>query len=255
MLILLPPSEGKASPPRGARLDLDGLSFPGLNPTRRRILSALVRLCRDDQGEAMSILGLGPRQSGEVSANAGLRTAPAGPAIEVYSGVLYEALDVATLDAAARRRLNRMVAISSALFGLLRPCDRIPAYRLSAEVDLPRLGTLPSIWRPAISNELAARSDLIWDLRSAAYASLGPAPKAPSTVTSRVLLERAGRRSVVSHHNKATKGRLVRALVEHGSKATTVSQLAGDLMDLGFSCESRIDPGKPAMLDVIVKEV
>ncbi|MFP5407571.1 MAG: peroxide stress protein YaaA, partial [Gammaproteobacteria bacterium] len=49
----------------------------------------------------------------------------------VYSGVLYEALDLTSLDAAARRRATSWLAVTSGLFGLLRPADRIPAYRLS----------------------------------------------------------------------------------------------------------------------------
>lgn len=255
MLILLPPSEGKSSPPRGAPLDLDGLSFNGLTRTRRKVLTSLVRTCRGDNISAMSILGLGPRQSSEIAVNASLRTAPTGRAIEIYTGVLYEALDFATLDPASRRRLDAMVAISSALFGLLRPSDRIPAYRLSAQTTLPGLGALAAAWRRAVSAELQARSDLVWDLRSAAYAALGPAPRSPRTITSRILLERGKQRSVVSHHNKATKGRVVRALAEQGAKPRTAAQLADALMDLGFRCEAREEPGKPTQLDVIVEGV
>lgn len=255
MLILLPPSEGKSSPPRGAPLDLDSLSFDGLTPARKKVLTSLMRTCRGDNGDAMSILGLGPRQSNEIAVNASLRTAPTGRAIEVYTGVLYEALDVATLDPVSRRRLDGMVAISSALFGLLRPSDRIPAYRLSAETTLPGIGPLAAIWKPAVSAELEERSDLVWDLRSAAYAGLGPAPRSTRTITSRILLERGKQRSVVSHHNKATKGRIVRALAEHGGKARTPAQLVDALMDLGFRCEVLEKADKPTRLDVIVEDV
>ena len=255
MLILLPPSEGKSSPPRGAPLDLADLSFAKLTPTRKRVLTALMRTCRRDEQAAMAILGLGPRQSSEIARNVSLLAAPTGRAIEVYTGVLYEALDFATMDTASRRRLDAMVAIASALFGLLRPSDRIPAYRLSADTALPGLGALPAIWKRAVSAELQTRSDLIWDLRSAAYASLGPAPQSPRTVTSRILIERGKQRSVVSHHNKATKGRLVRALADHGCKAKTPTQLADSLMELGFRCEMREEPDKATLLDVIVKDV
>ncbi len=46
MLILLPPSEGKAEAGSGRRLDLDRLSLPELNPRREEVLSALVALSR-----------------------------------------------------------------------------------------------------------------------------------------------------------------------------------------------------------------
>ena len=263
MLIVLPPSQSKASPPPGLNLDLEALAFPGLNPVRKRILTALVRLCRADKEAAMSALGLGARQVGEVEANARVRTAPSAPAIEIYTGVLYEALDVGTLTAPQRRRLDAMVAISSALFGLVRPLDRIPAYRLSAELQIPGVPSLAQAWRPVISPLLEEGSGLVWDLRSAAYAGLGPAPASSRTVTTRILLERGGKRSVVSHHNKATKGRLVRGLACATGKARTPDDLADSLTALGYRCELHAPghrtgkgPGNgPTKLDVIVTEV
>ncbi|MBU6244025.1 MAG: peroxide stress protein YaaA [Actinomycetales bacterium] len=258
MHIVLPPSEGKTAPGQGEPLDLAALSFPGLGRARARALSGLIRLCRTGEQQAAQALGLGPRQLGEIAVNARLRTAPCGPAIEVYTGVLFDALDVGSLSPRARRRLGSMVVISSALFGLLRPDDRIPAYRMSADAQVPTLGPLASLWRQPVSTVIAEQSGLILDLRSTAYASLGPIPGAASgrCVTIRVLLERAGKRSVVSHHNKATKGRIVRALAEHGTRAANPAALATDLQELGFRCEMR-QPGSaagPAALDVIVRE-
>ena len=45
MLILLPPSEGKAASGSGAPLDLAGLCLPSLTPARERVLDTLVALC------------------------------------------------------------------------------------------------------------------------------------------------------------------------------------------------------------------
>ncbi len=77
-----------------------------------------------------------------------LDTAPATPAAEVYTGVLYDALGLATLDTAARRRANRWLVVISALHGAVRPGDRITAYRLSMGSTLPGLGPLAAVWRP-----------------------------------------------------------------------------------------------------------
>ena len=60
MLILLPPSEGKASPRRGKPLDLATLSFPALTAARTEVLDALVDLCAGDEARAVEVLGLGP---------------------------------------------------------------------------------------------------------------------------------------------------------------------------------------------------
>ncbi|HWU22019.1 MAG TPA: peroxide stress protein YaaA, partial [Nocardioides sp.] len=130
MLILLPPSEGKASPRRGAPLDLDSLALPELTPAREKVLEALVALCRDEPARAAEVLGLSAGQADLVEHNAGLRSAPTARADRIYSGVLYDALDVATLSAGAKRRACSRLAVTSSLFGLVRLADRIPPYRL-----------------------------------------------------------------------------------------------------------------------------
>ncbi len=258
MLIVLPPSEGKTAPAGNSPLDLSSLSFPGLGRPRTRVLASLVKTCRSDP-QAAGILGLGPRQAEEVAGNIRLRSAPCGPAIEVYTGVLYDALGIKTLDPIARRRVNSMVSIASALFGLLRPNDLIPAYRLSADTSLPGIGPLAHTWREPVSTALESVPGVILDLRSAAYAGLGPLPAAIAgrAVTGRVLLEREGKRSIVSHHNKATKGRIVRSLAEYGSKAKDVDALVHDLQALGFHCElqSARKLGAARTLDIVVPEL
>lgn len=239
MLILLPPSEGKSAPESGPVLDLTSLSFRRLTATRRVILTRLAALCRSDVSVAAATLGLGPTQRGEVGANARLRREPCGPAIEVYTGVLYEALDASTLDLRARRRLDDHVAIASALWGLVRPSDLIPSYRLSANVSLPGVGPLSHAWRAPLQRELAATDGLVVDLRSSAYVSLAPLPTgtAERSVTVRVLTEKAGRRTVVSHSNKATKGRVVRVLLDAGRMPKDVDALADVVAQAGFDVE------------------
>ena len=147
MLILLPPSEGKTPPRRGKPLDLGSLAFPGLTPHRAEVLAALTSLCTSEPAEvAAKVLGLGSTQVADVARDARLAEAPTARADTVYSGVLYEALALPTLDAAARRRATSWLAVASGLFGLLRPSDRVPAYRLSGDVSLPGLGTVSTYW-------------------------------------------------------------------------------------------------------------
>jgi uncharacterized protein len=258
VLILLPPSEGKSAAAAGPPLDIDGLSFPGLAPTRAAVLGALVDLCRGDIDVAATTLSLGPTQRGEVGANARLRDEPCAPAIEVYTGVLYEALDYATLTAAARRRADTQLAIASALWGLVRPTDLIPSYRLSAGTTLPGLGTLASAWKEPLSAVLEQVDGLIIDLRSGGYVSLGPVPDsaADRAVTVRVLQERNGKRTVVSHFNKATKGRIVRSLVSGRRTPRTPEAFADALDALGYRIEWTPAGGRRATsIDVIVEDV
>uniref|UniRef100_UPI000EAF7720 peroxide stress protein YaaA n=1 Tax=Escherichia coli TaxID=562 RepID=UPI000EAF7720 len=134
---------------------------------------------------------------------------------ERYTGVLHDALGLGSLTGTARRRAERSVVVASALFGLLRPADRVPAYRLSGGTTVPGVGGLAALWRPVLEPELAAARGLVVDLRSGAYAALA---QVPGGVQVRVLREVDGRRTTVSHDNKWTKGRLARALCEAGAR-------------------------------------
>ncbi len=263
MLVLLPPSEGKStSRRRSAPVDVDRLSFPELNATRERLLDDLVALCDGDQHKAREVLGLPPGLAAEVDRDRLLRSAPAVRVDQLYTGVLYEALDLASLDPAARRRANRALVVLSGLWGALRPTDRVPAYRLAPDVSLPGTGPVAAVWRPVLPAVLAqeARRGLVLDLRSTAYTAMGrlTGPVADRTVGLRVLHERVpgdpASRVVVSHFNKATKGRLVRALLDSGADPRNAATLVTVLRDLGYDAAPRPD-GQPNDLDVVVVEL
>lgn len=204
MLIILPPSETKAHGGDGAPLDWDALGFPGLNPQRQAIAEVLSSLPVD---EAMESLGLSEKLRGEAESNARLFSSPTMPALERFTGVLYDALDAASLPPAARSRL----AVGDALFGLVRGDDPIPHYRLSGGTKLEGK-TMKSRWGRAITEELDGIGKLLVDLRSGTYQALGRAPK-DRAVTVRVeSVQPDGTRKVVSHFNKHYKGQLARVL-------------------------------------------
>ncbi|MCA0145662.1 peroxide stress protein YaaA [Blastococcus sp. LR1] len=234
MLILLPPSETKAPGGDGAPLDLGALTAPELTPVRTEITEALGELAADVPA-SRAALGLSPKQDDEIARNAELWTSPTRPALERYTGVLYDALDVGSLNRAQRARADRRLAVGSALFGLVSASDLIPAYRLSAGSTLPGLPTLRALWKPALSPVLAAVDQLVVDLRSGSYAALAPVPGA---VTVDVLSERPdGKRLVVSHFNKAHKGRLARLLATTTAEPTDVVRLRALLRRAGLHVE------------------
>jgi cytoplasmic iron level regulating protein YaaA (DUF328/UPF0246 family) len=259
VLILLPPSEGKTAPRRGKSLDLASLTSPALTPTRTTLLDALTTLCRDDPDKAVEVLGLGPAQRDLVQRNATLGTAPTARADAIYTGVLYDALGFGTLSPAARRRATSRVAVTSSLFGIVRPGDRIPAYRLSGDAALPGVGSVAGAWREVLGDAIteAVRGGLLVDLRSSTYAAFWRPGKDLSrrVATVRVLHEADGRRSVVSHFNKATKGRIVRALLEDGADPRTPKALAEALTRLGWTVEVGEPTPKGTQLDVVVTQV
>ncbi|RSO11415.1 peroxide stress protein YaaA [Streptomyces sp. WAC 06725] len=265
MLVLLPPSEGKAASGGGKPLDLGALSLAGLNPAREAVLDELVGLCAADETKAQEVLGLSDGLRGEVAKNAGLREAGTRPAGEIYTGVLYDALGLATLDAKARRAAEASLLVFSGLWGAVRIGDRIPSYRCSMGVKLPGLGALGAYWRTPMAEVMpqAAADGLVLDLRSAAYATAWK-PKdevAGRTATVRVLqskiVDGVEKRSVVSHFNKATKGRIVRDLLTAGRAPEGPAELVEALGDLGYvvEAEAPAKAGKAWAVDVVVTEL
>ncbi|MGW5460061.1 peroxide stress protein YaaA [Streptomyces sp. NPDC003996] len=259
MLVLLPPSEGKANSGEGAPLELSSLSLPGLTAARRAVLTELVELCTGDEEKAREVLGLSEGLRGEIAKNTALPTAGARPAGEIYTGVLYDALGLDTLEAAARRRAADSLLVFSGLWGAVRVTDPIPSYRCSMGVKLPGLGALAGHWRAPMAEVLpeAAGDGLVLDLRSSAYAAAWK-PKgelAGRTATVRVL--HAPTRKVVSHFNKATKGRMVRSLLTAGAAPKDPAEVVEVLRELGYVVEAQAPgrPGKAWSLDVLVDEI
>jgi uncharacterized protein len=257
VLILLPPSEGKAPTRPGRPFDPRALSFPDLTPTREAVRTELTALCQGPTEAALTCLGLSQGQVSEVERNRALPTAGARPAGEIYTGVLYDALDLATLPDAARGRATDSLVIVSGLWGALRVTDRIPPYRLSITARLPGSAPLATRWRRPLAALLPrlGHYGLILDLRSTAYVQAWRpgGDLAERVATVRVL--RASTRAVVSHVNKAGKGRFVRDLLSHPERPATPKELHTLAGDLGYATELSAPrrPGRTWTLDLLLE--
>jgi cytoplasmic iron level regulating protein YaaA (DUF328/UPF0246 family) len=236
VIVLLPPSETKRDGGDGPPLRLETLGAPELGPLRSELVDDLVALAAD-RPTCRKALGISAAQDVEIDRNAALLTAGTMPAINRYTGVLYDALDVESLSGATASRARARLAVGSALFGLLRADDAVPAYRLSAGSKLPGRPSLAARWKPVLEPVLAALAldELIVDLRSGAYAALA---RVPGAVTVDVVSERPdGSRVVVSHFNKAHKGRLARALVGTKSEPDDAAKVAAVARRAGMRVE------------------
>jgi cytoplasmic iron level regulating protein YaaA (DUF328/UPF0246 family) len=208
MLILLPPSEGKTEPEAGEPVDLGSLAFAEeLGERREWLLDAF---------------------------DPDLRKAPAAPAAEVYSGVLFKRLELPKLPAKARRQ----VLIASALWGFVRPDDRIPYYKFPPKTKLKAVGAPAAYWRPALAEAMPDREgELIVDMRSGAYASFWK-PKRATLLAVRAFTEQDGERKAVSHMAKAVRGDVARALLqakkppEDPEDAVAIARAAGFTVEL-----------------------
>ncbi len=235
MLILLPPSETKRPGGDGPPLRIPALALPSLGPEREATVDALVALSADED-EAARVLKLSVRQRGDIAANAALRDGQTLPAVDRYTGVLFDALDAPSLDRRARTWLGAHVMIHSAPFGPVGALDPVPAYRLAANTALPGLPPLRRLWAASVTTALeAAAPAFVLDLRSEAYSALGPVPAGVPGAYVRVVTEGPdGAVRALNHFNKATKGRLVRQLAEARPRVGTIAGLRRHLQSEGW---------------------
>ncbi|WP_292834072.1 peroxide stress protein YaaA [Microbacterium sp.] len=249
MLVLLPPSETKRSGGADQVFDPDTLALPSLAPQRAAVIDALVALSADPD-VAARVLKLTDRQRGDIAMNAGLRSAPTMPAVDRYAGVLYDALDAGSLRAAGRRWLGAHVLIHSATFGPIGALDAIPSYRLAAGTSLPGIAPLRRVWADAVASALIQRAPrFVLDLRSEAYAALGPVPVGIPSAYVRVVTEHDGAAArALNHFNKNAKGAFVRTLAEARPTVHTIAGLCRWAQARGWM----LRPGRPGELDLAV---
>ncbi|MBH0131464.1 YaaA family protein [Salinibacterium sp. NK8237] len=247
MIILLPPSETKRDGgDDSAAFDFTKLSFPQLAGERKAVWNAVIHLARDPEG-AQRALGISAKQLFEVERNRTLAVAPVVPALQRYTGVLFDGLDAASLSPDEWTFAKKSVLVHSALFGPIGAGDPIPAYRLSHNSKVPGI-PLKRHWRAPVSAALASVAGLQLDLRSEAYAQLGAA--APHSVYLRVVTEGAdGKRVALSHFNKKSKGQFTRALISAGIDHESADSLVAWANSAGF----RLESGADGELDLVVK--
>ncbi|WP_417540719.1 YaaA family protein [Microbacterium maritypicum] len=248
MKILLPPSETKHEGGDGSPLDLDSLVLPSLNERRSAVLEALIDLASDEEA-ARRVLKLSERQRGDIAHNRALRSSPTMPAIDRYTGVLFDALDARSLSSVSRRWLGEHVWIHSAPLGPVGALDALPAYRLAAGTSLPGLPALRRHWAEATSAAIAeADPSFVLDLRSEAYVALGPVPGSVSSAYVRVVTAH-GR--ALNHFNKKSKGLLVRAIAEDRPRVSSLRGLRAWAQKRGIVFRDGAEPGT---LELVVEE-
>jgi len=214
MLILLPPSEGKNQPTTKANINLAKLVFP------KELLAIRSRLLTKP-----------------------LATSHAANAIDVYTGVLYQALDWNSLSPTAKARGEKSILITSALFGVLRPSDVIPNYKAKIKT---------SDWKAALKPALdGLAADLIIDCRSSTYAATWQ-PSPEITVAVRVFKKEKGKISVITHLSKKYRGELTRVLLKAGRVPKSPEDLLA-IAEKHFECKLIRPKGNlPWYLDLII---
>jgi cytoplasmic iron level regulating protein YaaA (DUF328/UPF0246 family) len=213
LIILLPPSEGKAEGgTKPVWRATTGEFGRALAPCRRELMAALESI---DGGDA-KILGVGGRNLDEARRiNTSLAGAPSMPAHQRYTGVVWDHLAPSTMSPTVRRRASEAIIVVSGLLGLVAFDDPIPDYKLKIGASLPGIGKLATWWREPLSRALNARLaghhvvDLLPNEHRAAWT---PSPDMYGSLTSVAFVEKSGK--VAGHDAKAAKGMLARHLLE-----------------------------------------
>lgn len=224
--------------------------MPELNPVRETLMNQLTALSADT-AKAREKLKFTARSEHYVDFNRNLWDAPTLTAWELYTGVLYENLQLGDLPD------RDQVRIASPLWGFLSPSDRVPVYRMPATTKFDELGvTVSQYWKAPLKSAMEDYADdLVIDMRSSAYTGMWNPGNAGVSV--RVFKENPeGGRSVVTHMAKATRGRVARHIISRGAQPASPSDVLDFLIAEGFKAELNEPAGKtkPWLLDVIVEE-
>jgi len=207
MKILLPPSEKKNEPEKLKALKLNALSFQvDLTATRNAVLKKHKEI---DLSHC------------DVASN-------------IYSGVLYNALDYTSLSTAAQARANSSIVIISAAFGAIRLNDVIPYYKFKID---------QATWKKPLALALyGLDNELVIDCRSSTYATVWT-PDPSKTVGIRVFKKVAGQLKVITHMSKLTRGEVTRYLVSQAKNPRTPQELH-KLLGKEFNCRLIEPEGK-----------
>lgn len=261
MRILLPPSAGKTTKKSTNHLQLEKLwQAEHLTQTRRQLIDDVQNTAL--LADAAQIFKLGPKNAHEISQNLEIHDAPALAAWQLYDGVLYEAAKFAQIfsygacaqdgqgqgqgnqpqgsgqgqggqsqadqSQGLQRQLEELTLVFSALFGPVRLTDLITPHRLSGSVKLPGQGSVASIWSKALKELLTQQlsGHVVVDLRSSEYGAMYRQTRGSDCLMLNIGVAKVnpatGKRSVVSHWAKHTRGLLAGALL----RAVAGGQLA-----------------------------
>jgi cytoplasmic iron level regulating protein YaaA (DUF328/UPF0246 family) len=164
------------------------------------------------------------------------------PAMNVYAGVLYQALDWGSLSPAAKKRGETALAIISAKYGVVRPTQRIESYKEKIDNKAMR--------EPVAAVLDPIKTGLIVDCRSSTYKTVWHSP-VDITVEVRVSTVVDGVRTVVTHMSKKTRGEIARWLLQSRSIPKTPEDLYAIVSEKYPCALTPSDGVEPWVLEVI----
>ena len=164
-----------------------------------------------------------------------------GPAIQVYTGVLYAALGWEELTAAEQKKGAESIAIISAKYAVVRPLDLIEPYK--EKINNKKMAA-------QVAHALDDKEfELIIDCRSSTYQTVWQSPVA-ITVEIKVFTKVDGVKKVITHMSKKTRGEVTHHILKSAKTPSNPHELEA-IVSQRFECELfRGDKKNPWVLEV-----
>ena len=226
-IILLPPSEGKSDSidPKNpswdsVRNDSKYIHFSELNKNRLELIKSLQKYAKNADGKELEELFelKGKNLINAINATRNLLVSPTMPACRLYTGVVYDNIEIDTLSKSALNNLTSKTYVISGLWGLVRLSDHLPDYKLKISSKFDDVN-LVKYWMGEVSGLIntISKDKFVWDLLPNEHRKVwnDKASAATHIASVRFVEEKAGKLKVVGHTAKAYKGKLVREIVSH----------------------------------------
>lgn len=230
MFILIPPSEAKNPSEDEQTFLLNKLSFNSLNKKRSKIIDYLSEQNFSVENYT-SIFDISTRNYEKINAlNSNIKNSKVLSSIERYTGVLYDYLDYSNLDEKDKIEFNKSVIIFSGLFGLLRPEDKIPNYKLKMATKLFDDKKLSKYWNKEITNVLKGQlndqivCNMLPNEFMLAFDKTIISPRYELTF-SFLQENKVGELKSITHWTKALRGSLIRYLLTQANNFDSIDEL------------------------------
>jgi len=146
-------------------------------------------------------------------------------AIFAFNGDVYDGIDANSIDKSNYEKLQNSLRILSGLYGILKPFDKIKAYRLEMGTKISINGSknLYDFWKENVTNSLIDEineNDIIVNLASNEYFSVIDKSLIPNTIVTPQFKDfKNGKLKIISFYAKKARGLMTRFLIDNDIKS------------------------------------
>ena len=142
-------------------------------------------------------------------------------AIFAFNGDVYDGIDANTINTSNHEKLQNSLRILSGLYGILKPFDKIKAYRLEMGTKISINGSknLYDFWKENVTKSLvneANENDIIVNLASNEYFSVIDQSLISNTIVNPQFKDfKNGKLKIISFYAKKARGLMTRFLIDN----------------------------------------